>query len=91
MGGTRPRSLVRAVSGPIMLITVGVLFALNNFTQYSFFGHTWPVLLIVWGLLILARRGFGQPPEPPPSGFPPGTYSQGTYRGGPSPGGMQPK
>lgn len=96
MGGTRPRSLVRAVSGPIMLITVGVLFALNNFTQYTFFGHTWPVLLIVWGLLILARRGFEPPPGPPPGGFPPGgypqgTFSQGPYKGGPSPGGMQPK
>jgi len=91
MGGTRPRSLIRAVHGPIMLITVGVLFALNNFTQYSFFGHTWPVLLIVWGLLILAHRAFGQPPGPPPGGFPPGSYSQGTYKSGPPPGGMQPK
>ncbi len=26
-------SLARAIRGPVMLITVGVLFALNNFTQ----------------------------------------------------------
>ena len=96
MRDIRGRSLVRAVKWPIMLITLGVLFALNNFTQYSFLGHTWPVLLIVYGLLILARRGFeppaGTPPGGfPPGGYPPGTYSQGPYKGGPSPGGMQPK
>ena len=39
-------SLARAVRGPIILITVGVLFALNNFTPYGF-SETWPVLLIV--------------------------------------------
>jgi len=78
---TRPRSLVRAVRGPVTVITLGVLFALNNFTQYRF-EQTWPVLLIVFGLLSLVRRGFEGPPPPPP---PPGTYSQGQY------GGQQPK
>ena len=29
-------SLVRAIRGPVTLITVGVLFALNNFTPYRF-------------------------------------------------------
>jgi Domain of unknown function (DUF5668) len=95
MAGIRPRSVVRAVRGPITLITLGVLFALNNFTQYRF-EQTWPVLLIVFGLLSLVRRGFEPPPEAPPGGFPPGGYqpggySQGPYKGGPSPGGMQPK
>jgi hypothetical protein len=90
MRDTRPRSLVRAIRGPITLITLGVLFALNNFTQYRF-EQTWPVLLIVFGLLSLARRGFEPPLEPPPGGYPPGTYSQGPYKGGPSQGGMQPK
>jgi hypothetical protein len=95
MNGTRPRSLVRALRGPITLITLGVLFALNNFTQYRF-DQTWPVLLIVFGLLSLVRRSFEPPPDPPaggfpPGGYPPGTYSQGTYKGGPAPGGMQPK
>ncbi len=90
MGGTKPRSLVRAIRGPITLITLGTLFALNNFTQYRF-EQTWPVLLIVFGLLSLVRRGLEPPPEPPVGGFPPGTYSQGQYRGGPTPGGMQPK
>ena len=48
-------SLVRAIRGPVTLITVGVLFALNNFTPYQFH-QTWPVLLIVFGLLSLLRR-----------------------------------
>jgi hypothetical protein len=76
-----------------MLITSGVLFALNNFTPNPLyrFEHTWPVLLIVYGLLSLVRRGFEPPPQAPPGGYPPGTYSQGPYKGGPSPGGMQPK
>ena len=49
------RSLVRAIRGPIVLITVGVLFALNNFTPWGF-DQTWPVILIVFGLLKLAER-----------------------------------
>jgi hypothetical protein len=85
----REPSLVRAVRGPITLITLGVLFALNNFTQYSF-DKTWPVLLIVFGLLSLLKRGMepAPPPPPPPPVFPPpqytyppaqGSYAQSTY------------
>ncbi len=52
--------LVRAVRGPIILITIGTLFALDHFTPYGF-QQTWPVILIVVGLLTLvgraARRG----------------------------------
>jgi hypothetical protein len=51
-------SLIHAIRGPIVLITVGVLFALNNFTPYGF-GETWPVLLIVLGLVSLLGRGAG--------------------------------
>lgn len=46
-------SLVRAVKGPIILITIGVLFAFDRFTEFRF-SQTWPVLLIVVGLLQLA-------------------------------------
>lgn len=60
---------MRAVRGPIMVITVGVLFALGNFTPYGF-EQTWPVLIIVAGLLSLLGRGPGAltqgPPNPPP-------------------------
>ena len=95
MADTRPRSLVRAIRGPITLITLGVLFALNNFTQYRF-EQTWPVLLIVFGLLSLVRRSF-EPPRPPrqgPYGYqppPPGGYSQGSYSQSQYKGGSQPK
>lgn len=83
---------LRAVRGPIMLITVGVLFAVGNFTPYGF-EQTWPVLIIVAGLLSLFGRGprvlvqgppnppqytTYQPPAPPPPP-PPGGYRQTPY------------
>ena len=77
-------SLLRAIRGPITLITVGVLFALNNFTQYRF-DKTWPVLLIVFGLLSLMKRSMepAMPPPPPVQPFPPPGYAypppQGSY------------
>ena len=87
MRGSEP-SLIRSIRGPITLITVGVLFALNNFTQYSF-DKTWPVLLIVFGLLSLLKRGMDPAPLPPPpvQPYPPpqyaypaqGSYAQSTY------------
>ena len=45
-----------AIRGPITLITVGTLFAVDHFTQYGF-NRTWPVLLIVFGALSLMGRG----------------------------------
>ena len=86
------RSTIRAIRGPITLITVGALFALNNFTQYHF-DQTWPVILIVFGLLSLLGRGMEriQPPPPPrnpqawnappppPGNAPQSSYSQSTY------------
>ena len=54
----RDRSLISAIKGPIMLITIGILFTLDHFTQYTFWDKTWPVLIIVVGLLSLMRRGF---------------------------------
>jgi hypothetical protein len=55
-----PYTLARAVRGPITLITLGVLFALDHFTPYRF-DQTWPVLLIVFGLLsLLGRTGPAQ-------------------------------
>ena len=70
------RSLVNAIRGPVTLITLGLLFALNNFTNYGF-DKTWPVLLIVFGLLSLMRRGVEPaPPAPsfPPPNFPPPNF-----------------
>jgi hypothetical protein len=85
----RNRSGIRGTRGPILVITVGVLFALQNFTPYNF-GETWPVLLIVVGLLSLLGRGTAppiipapppyttyQPPQPPPPAA--GGYRQTPY------------
>jgi len=47
--------LMRAVRGPIILITIGTLFALDHFTPFGF-QQTWPVILIVIGLLTLIGR-----------------------------------
>ncbi len=45
----------RAIRGPLVLITLGVLFALDYFSHMPFY-RTWPVLLIVLGLLKLLER-----------------------------------
>jgi hypothetical protein len=72
--------LMRAITGPIILITIGVLFAFDRFTEFRF-SQTWPALLIVFGLLKLVggRRSWGRvppssgtgsaaaPPPPPPN------------------------
>ena len=52
-------NLLRAIRWPVTLITLGSLFALNNFTNYGFH-QTWPVLLIVFGLLSLLGRTQGR-------------------------------
>ncbi|MEK7407146.1 MAG: DUF5668 domain-containing protein [Acidobacteriota bacterium] len=49
------RAFVRAIRGPIMLITLGSLFALDHFGDYSF-SRTFPVLLIMFGLMKLAEH-----------------------------------
>jgi hypothetical protein len=94
MSDRSDRANLRAIRGPIMVITVGVLFALNNFTPYSF-GETWPVLIIVAGLISLLGRGAATPVQPPPPPYstyqppvpppvsqptaPPGGYRQTPY------------
>lgn len=50
------QSFVRAIRGPVIMITLGVLFAVDNMTDIRF-RQTWPVLLIVIGLLSLAGGG----------------------------------
>ncbi len=78
-------SVLCELRGPLTLITLGVLFALNNFTSYGF-DRTWPVILIVFGLLTLAcRKTAPVPPQPPyPGATPPYDYQQGSYQQPPS-------
>ena len=52
-------ALLQAVRGPILLITLGILLAADHFDKADFW-RTWPVLLIVFGVMKLletvARR-----------------------------------
>lgn len=46
---------VQAVRGPILLVTVGVLFAMHQAGVLPF-SRTWPLIIIVIGLLKLIER-----------------------------------
>ncbi|HZD49823.1 MAG TPA: DUF5668 domain-containing protein [Silvibacterium sp.] len=58
--------------GAIVLIGLGLLFLFNTLGVFHFdwFGHTWPILIIVLGAWLLIRRTRGIPPSPPPPGPP---------------------
>jgi hypothetical protein len=49
-------NILCAVRGPILMITLGALLALDQMGNLSF-SRTWPVLLIVFGLFKLAEKG----------------------------------
>jgi hypothetical protein len=40
--------------GPVMLITIGVLFLVRQYTRYGI-GDLWPILLIVAGIVLVAQ------------------------------------
>jgi hypothetical protein len=80
---------VRSLTGPAVVIAIGVLFLLHQLRGgYFYFGHTWPVILVVIGLVQLAssmasREGHveftppvGVPPVPPIPPVPPSGASQ---------------
>ena len=49
------RCTIRGLMGPAVIITVGVLFLLNEMSGGNFsFGNTYPVILIVIGAISLA-------------------------------------
>ncbi|MEO7146183.1 MAG: hypothetical protein ABI165_22030 [Bryobacteraceae bacterium] len=67
-------SVIHAVRGPIVLITLGVLVAVDHFGGYGI-GRTWPLLLIVFGLLTLLEKllrhdSYIGPPTGPGTGNP---------------------
>ena len=71
----------QAIRGPIVLIAIGVLFAVHQAGILPF-SRTWPLLIIVVGVMKLIER-WNTPPRPPypapPPPYPPGA------EGGPRP------
>jgi hypothetical protein len=62
-------SFVQAIRGPIMLIVLGSLVAIDYAGIYGFW-RTWPVLIIVFGILKLMERAVVKPPEPYQGNYP---------------------
>lgn len=48
-------SLLQAIRGPLLLLTLGLLMAADQLDRVSF-SRTWPVLLILFGLFKLAEH-----------------------------------
>ncbi len=82
------RCRTRCLMGPVILITLGVLFMLSEF-HVARFHYTWPVILIVIGLIKVLtasasleghRATIYVPPSgpsaPPPGAQPPTNQSQ---------------
>ncbi len=77
-----PRCRLRGVMAPTVLVTLGILFVLDNLHAMAF-NKSFPILLIVIGLVMVLQRtssteghiplGYLQPPgmtPPPPSPAP---------------------
>lgn len=70
----------RSLAGPAVLLTLGVIFLLDNLHNHWWnvpgFGRTWPLILLVIGVIKLIERGhFANNPyftQQPPPGVPPG-------------------
>ena len=60
---TNPSSYRGSFTGPVILITLGVIFLLEEFVPHWGFSKTWPVLLVVFGILKLLDST--RPPRPP--------------------------
>ena len=45
---------VRGLIGPVVLITVGVLFLISEYTRFSI-ADLWPVILIVIGMILVLQ------------------------------------
>ena len=68
------RCTIRGLMGPAVIITVGVLFLLDQMSGGNFsFGNTYPMILIVIGIISLAAAAASSeghvsgtmPPQPP--------------------------
>jgi len=54
----------RSIAGPVVLIVIGLVFLLRNMGYrlpiWHWFGHWWPLLLILWGVVRLIEHSMGQ-------------------------------
>jgi hypothetical protein len=67
---SRAALFVQAIRGPILLITLGVLFAIHQAGGFPIY-RTWPLLIIVVGVMKLLERTVSGGPsayQPPPVG-----------------------
>jgi len=65
-------NIVSAIRGPLLLITLGTLVGMDYFEGIGF-ARTWPILLIVFGILKLLERLAVKPRDNRPSVYtPPG-------------------
>jgi hypothetical protein len=59
---------IQAIRGPILLISLGVLFAIHQAGILSF-SRTWPLIIIVIGLMkLFERMAVDSAPIPPQGG-----------------------
>jgi len=82
---------IRGLTGPAIVITIGVLFLLHQLHGGNLdFGNTWPMILVVIGFLYLAsamasHEGHVEtiaapvPPTPPVNPAPPAAPPQSPY------------
>jgi DUF4097 and DUF4098 domain-containing protein YvlB len=54
----------RSIAGPLVLIVIGLVFLLRNLGVrvpiWHWFGHWWPLLLILWGVIRLIEHSMAQ-------------------------------
>ena len=81
------RCRTRKLMGPAMLVTIGILFLLDNVSRVDF-GKTWPAILLVIGVVKLLQSNASYtghigplPPGPGtyPPAYPPTPGASGTY------------
>lgn len=63
-------TFLQAARGPVLLITLGVLLAIHQNTTWGF-EQTFPILIIVFGLMKLLERATSSSDEPPTGAPPP--------------------
>ncbi len=71
----RKALFLQAIRGPILLITLGILFAIHQAGGLPIY-RSWPLLIIVVGVMKLMERTAG----PAPAGYPPPPSPGGPVR-----------